>query len=666
MPVFMRARIADSLSVAAVLAVGAYVRLAHPDLTWFTYDQARDAYVASGIAAGRSLPLMGVEVGGGPSHTWGPLYFYLLAVPFALSPDPSVAVLALGVLTVASLWLTYRLGNAWFGAPTGVFAAALSTAYPRIVMVEGGLTNVAPVPLFTLLFFLCVFRLSAECRSVMIIPALAALAALVQFHLSTLALAVVLVLAIALFRPSVRPGHACAGLGLALALTAPYVVAQAGHGFHDLRAFLAQMAGQTGGRAPQELLGVARGVFWEFPDLMISSVSGVAGTWSGTLGRLASTVETSLIALGVAFACGAALVRSVRRHLRGPRQVAYVLLALWLVVPFLVIAQKAELAANHFELLYPAMFLAAAALSSTAIAWIDARAAPRVATCARLAICMAVAAIIVAQVQFQRQVWAAIETSGVMAWEPGGPISGPFELMPIRHRRDVTRALVDRLGVDRQAYFHHVHGSRFRDLLDDKGYFFGTTSPAPRTSGQAPRHYVLDRSNPPSNHVSPSAIAVGPYVLTPYTPLIDYAAWRCADDRVAPPGPQGAGWIAIRFPTAREPLGAVYGPTPLRSWRSLPVRCRGSMARADREDARIEVVVSLRMPAAHSHWVAEFRINEERLPAAHTADHAAIGAHTRDSHFHVGDRLHSDRNDIDLLIDGRGLDFDLDVYERAR
>ena len=103
------------LLVCTAIATAAYVRLAHPDLSWFTYDQARDARAALGIVSGRSLPLLGVEVEGGPAHTWSPAYFYLIALLFAIANDPAFAVVALSATSVAAIALTERLGRAFFG-----------------------------------------------------------------------------------------------------------------------------------------------------------------------------------------------------------------------------------------------------------------------------------------------------------------------------------------------------------------------------------------------------------------------------------------------------------------------------------------------------------------------------------------------------------------------
>lgn len=130
-------------AVAAVLLCAAYVRLSHPDLAWFSVDQARDARVALDIVAGRSFPVVGPEVAGGPAHTWGPAYFYLLSIPFAISRDPALAVAWLSAMTLASIPLTYRFAARFFGRPVALLSIAFVSTYPLAVIESKVLWNMA-------------------------------------------------------------------------------------------------------------------------------------------------------------------------------------------------------------------------------------------------------------------------------------------------------------------------------------------------------------------------------------------------------------------------------------------------------------------------------------------------------------------------------------------
>ncbi len=656
-----RARIADALALGAVLVVGGYLRLVDTDLAGFAYDQARDAYVASGIVSGRSFPLQGVEVG--HAHTWGPLYFYLLAVPFALSSDPSVAVAVLGALTLGSLWLTHRLGNTFFGAPVGVVAAALLATYPRVVIAENSLSNVTPVPFFTVAFFLSLHALVAGRQSIMIVPTLATLAALVQFHLSTLSLAVILACSLALFRPPVRLGHLCLALASALLLLSPYLIAEGLNGARDIRTFLGQAAAEVRPLGPWALWLLADDVLRTFPDLMLRTLRGIGTTWTTALVPIATRIETDVMLAGTVFVCAAAVVRSFAPGARGANAPAFVLLALWLVVPFVGIGQKTSVVAHHFELIYPGLCVSAAVLLSSALAVLARRAAPWLATSARVLAYVAIAAIVVGQAEFLRQFKEATRVNGAMLWEPGGSVSGVFEMMPIRYRAALVRTLTNDFDLDGDAFFHRVHGSRFRDLLDDNGYFFSVMERAsrPMVDGRrSPLHYVVER-DPTGATAGP--VVLGPYTVAAYVPRIDYGSWRCAD---AAARTDTSRWTAIAMPTARKPDLATFGLQPFTRWPALPLECEGAMDNSASDPPRRQLVVSLRTPGAGSHAVAALSLNGTPLVAQRVAVHTTLGGHSRDAFFDLDDRIGPGRNALAFRIEGRGLVFDLDVYESGR
>jgi hypothetical protein len=243
--------------------------------------------------------------------------------------------------------------------------------------------------------------------------------------------------------------------------------------------------------------------------------------------------------------------------------------------------------------------------------------------------------------------------------------------LPIRYQRDLTQALVRDFGVDREAYFHRVHGSRFRDLLNDKGYFFDSMTHPPTATTEPhlpPWHYLVDRGPRSSDELATGRVkTVGPYVVVSCRPLVDYDGWQCADVGSQEKGPDRMrDWVAVRLPTAREPDAATYGATPFRSWRSLPVLCRGNIAGPGRTGGRLQLVVSLRTWPENTHRVGAFLVNGERLTAQRVLAHTTFGARTHDAYFDLGDGLRPGRNDIAFRIEGRGLDFDLDVYETGR
>src|SRR5262249_47079579 len=97
----------EKLTLGGILAVGALLRLYRLDLTLFNLDEARDVAVASSIIAGKSLPLLGPSIG----HTQaflGPLYFYLIAIPYSLARDPIAGAYFIALSNIAALVLLYQ------------------------------------------------------------------------------------------------------------------------------------------------------------------------------------------------------------------------------------------------------------------------------------------------------------------------------------------------------------------------------------------------------------------------------------------------------------------------------------------------------------------------------------------------------------------------------
>src|SRR5262244_3720316 len=91
------------LLLASILALGAWTRLSGLDLGWFLQDQVRDATIALGIVSGHDFPLVGPEAGA--TFHLGPLFYYLLAIPYGLSINPQVGLVFQTALNLISIYL---------------------------------------------------------------------------------------------------------------------------------------------------------------------------------------------------------------------------------------------------------------------------------------------------------------------------------------------------------------------------------------------------------------------------------------------------------------------------------------------------------------------------------------------------------------------------------
>ena len=223
----------EHLLLGAILALGALVRLSGPDIGWFLQDQVRDGMAAQGILSGHDFPLVGPHAALSTVKLVGPLYYYLVAIPYGLSADPVVGVAFLNLLGVLSIYLTYRLGREMFGAPEGLIAAALYAVFPMAVLSGKALWNPGFIPFFSTLFLLIFWRFLMGGRPWTLALALFLLGVLLQIHMSGAIFILLLPVALLMYRPPVRRWPLAVGMLSVALLYVPYVVFQVQHGFPD-------------------------------------------------------------------------------------------------------------------------------------------------------------------------------------------------------------------------------------------------------------------------------------------------------------------------------------------------------------------------------------------------------------------------------------------------
>jgi hypothetical protein len=645
------------LTMLGIMIVAAYVRFPNSDLTPFAADQARDSHLARLVASGQAFPLVGVEVAGSAARTWGPLYFYLLAPAFAVSRDPTVAVWTLSALTLASVWFAYRLGQAMFGVEAGLVTAALFATYPRVVLMERWLSNLTVVPLLTILFVHALFSLVEKGRSVMFVPAMAALAALLHFHLSAISLVLVLCLSLVLFRPPLRSRHLLAGIAVAAILFSPFLVAQLRNGFTDISLLIASATGEVRPRYAPDLGRLAAEMLITFPAELLGILS------PHPVVHILNRLETWAFAAGLGYVCLAALAQWLRPRGRSPRRCADTLMAFWLIVPLLMLGQKSIALPYYFELLYPAPIIAGAALASAALRRVTVSGRGSGAY-GHIVVGVLVGAVVVSQVYFHRAFWRTVEETGAIRGQSG---NATLEFMPIRYKQRLVASLVDGMGVDREGFFQRVHGSLFQDLLEDQGYFFEAVSQRASPS-RPPRdpllHYAVERGRPggPDGRRY-RVLTVGPYSITEYRSRIDYAGWRCAYGHASTPGADETRWESIRLPASVVPDPSHYRLPAFREWRSLPVYCRGVILLEAGGSPRHQVVASIRTSPSDEFNRLALSLNGAEIGASLRAARASFGSLSQDATFDLSEALRVGPNEIGLRIDGRNLRFDLDLHE---
>jgi len=567
----------ENLIVAAILTAGAVIRFYRLDLTWFFLDQARDVAAAAGIAAGASFPLLGPRVGWTEAYL-GPLYFYLMAIPFSIARDPVAGAAFVAAGHLVALLALYRFAREFFGPRVAASASALFAVFPLTIFSSRLVWHAGLLPPLTVLYMHALYRLVVRGHSASVVPLLGLLAALTQLHLTSIALAGVALTAVLLFRPRLRIGHVLGGAALFLFLYLPYVVYEVGHRFENVRA-LSRFGASAEGLAPLD--GLPR-VVGNLLLLFSPALSGfvLAADWSPAFLAgfwILYHVEAALFGIG--------LVLCISRLLMGGRGVGadqgaerrqMALLLLWVSVPVLILGgKKTALWWYYLDVVYPSPFVLAGLAIASAPSLVFRGALGR--KHAARALAGLAAAIVVSQayfqLNFQRKVVARGEMVVAVPRLSINAAASPFETLvtlPLGYRRDIVRALVREFGVEPEAFYRKVHGAVL-GLAEENRYLVAYLSPphgGPRGARPAfDPHYLVARAA--GGDAEPGATRsrrIGPYVIIERRPIIDYESWRCA---VTIGGVAGiAEWTRLRVPAADAALTAREGE---RLW------CRGRL-----------------------------------------------------------------------------------------
>lgn len=554
--------VGERLTLGGVLLAAAIVRLYRIDLTWFFLDQVRDISTASNIVAGKSFPLVGPLVGWTHGHL-GPLYYYIVAIPFAFTSNPMAGAVFVVLANVLAVFLLHRFAKEFFGASTALIAAALFAVFPLAVISSRVLWNPGLVPLFTLLFMRALFDLIVNGRSRAVPWALALLAVLTQIHLTTVALGGVALLAVALFRPKIEPRHALLGLALFMFLYSPYLLHELTHRFENIRALLSVTMADQGVIWARTLAAVIGNLLILYRSLLNGFV--VADSWPPQFHGVFSILyglESLLFGLGMLIALYG-VARGLRdaapQEVRARRSIA--LLFLWIAVPVLLLGtRRRPVWWYHLDLLYPTQFI----FTGLALTWLSSlkaipAAARRVAAGVSAGL---VLAIVLIQGYFDIGLQQRTARQGAILLDGRGmsvnSLSSPFEVLttlPYGYRHKIFRTMLDRWGVEESAFPRRVHGAVL-GVPEENRYLLRhlamKTGASRRAAAPAGAHYLVARDWIAA--LGPKALRsrrVGPYTVVEYIPIIDYGRWSYAVvsggsiDGLAP-----LGWKSLELPAA--------------------------------------------------------------------------------------------------------------------
>jgi len=381
----------DLAVLTAILILAAILRLGAPGISEFKYDEAMISRRALDLVHKGIWPASTISsIPGIPQPS---LKALILAIPFAVSRNPAVAVAFQGALGVLSVGATYLLGKRYFNARVGVIAAMLLAFAPWAIFYDREIWS-QNLPIFTLLMMFGLYMFVIEHRSQAIVMTLVALGLLIGFYLGNLILTGVVVFALILYPRSLgiaQPdGHDARrtvwlGVGIIglLVTLVPYVMELAS-GRVDLNQALHSNGG-VGERVflPVEQIRFAAhvGTGYQFHALAGDQFRSYYQTLPlPDLGGVLDRGTMWLIMAAMAYVLVRSFWIAIRRSdppsdfPAAPPGARYVLLALWISVPIVSWSVSGLKPWPHrYIMMYPAQHLALAVMVSDGIDWAGSR-----------------------------------------------------------------------------------------------------------------------------------------------------------------------------------------------------------------------------------------------------------------------------------------------------
>lgn len=239
-PFFMRGD--SNLRQPAPIVCGVLLLLLAAMQTWAGYhtggmaDIYRDLLIAQNIRLGLDFPLAGLPVYN--TIHLGPLWFYLLSLPYYFTDNPGIVQATICALNALKFFFAYRLGKIYDSPRTGLFFA-MALLYPGwSSFIFLSLTHSAMVEATVLLGALAALRYRKKKNSAAAALLGIAVALMLHAHPTTLFIASVFVVATLLAVPSWKERllHLTVVAFFAMLPLVPMLVEQLSLGFPDLQA----------------------------------------------------------------------------------------------------------------------------------------------------------------------------------------------------------------------------------------------------------------------------------------------------------------------------------------------------------------------------------------------------------------------------------------------
>lgn len=245
---FAKTHRTEFVILLAILLVALFLRLYKIDgYMRFLGDEGRDALATLRIWREYDIPLIGPGTSVGNMYM-GPLYYYMMFVPmFVTNFNPVSAAVMVAILGTVSVFLIYYIGRQFFHPIAGLVAGVLFAISYLPVNTSKSSWNPYPLPFFSLLVILSLYKITAERKPRWLIVLGVSLAFALQMHplamllLPTTGIFWLLGLWNAKKEKQIKIFAKYTGIGMLLwcLLMSPLLLFDLKHSFMNARAFIA-------------------------------------------------------------------------------------------------------------------------------------------------------------------------------------------------------------------------------------------------------------------------------------------------------------------------------------------------------------------------------------------------------------------------------------------
>jgi 4-amino-4-deoxy-L-arabinose transferase-like glycosyltransferase len=344
----------EPVCAAAIVVIGAWLRLRHLGLAEFKFDEASAMRIAHGILDGH-IKAVGLRSSSGAMNP--PLYVYVVAVVVAIRDSVLFATATVAVLSVVAVALTYVVVRSRFGEAAALIATGLFATAPWAVLYGRHLWQQDYLPIVTvsLLWSLFVVLERDRSRAAFFAPALGLVA--VQLNFSAVALVVPIAAVFVYRRRDVHWRAAAIGLGVGVLPLLPWLASNVKHRFSDFSLIAESGSGHGAGTVGA---GTIEAIRQTIHLISAEGWSYVVGPHhepgiAYDLGRIGGIVTIVLLAVGIV----TSLATLRRRDIDAARRA---LLIVWLVAIWLAYigSSRGSVFPHYLIVSYPVSFVLAA------------------------------------------------------------------------------------------------------------------------------------------------------------------------------------------------------------------------------------------------------------------------------------------------------------------